>query len=50
MLPNLAFHFSIGLNVRHVVVLMMINQITVVFGCDKKLGWKEVRDEMFQRQ
>jgi hypothetical protein len=48
MLPNLAFHFSIGLNARHVVVPTMINQIMVVFGCDKKWVEKELEMKFFK--
>ena len=49
MLPDFAFHFSIGLNARHVVVLMMINQITVVFCCDKNWVEKGLEMKSFQR-
>lgn len=48
MLPNLALHFSIGLNARHVVVLMMINQIMVVFGCDKNWVEKGLEKKFFK--
>ena len=48
MLPNLAFHFSIGLNARHTVDLMMMNQKTVVFDCDKKV-WRIVKMRFFTK-
>ena len=47
MLPNLAFHFSIGLNARHVVVPTMINQKMSSFVVTK-IGWKKFENETFQ--